>query len=487
MLHKRISKLILVLALFSIAVGVRTPAQAQDVTLVFWNYFVTQAPALDKAIAAFEKANPGIKIKSVVTETSQYLNALNLAYQSDGAPDFFWTPDQSKLSLQQMVTSGWVLPISDFPDFAEFMKPYPEGALEPNKNVIDGKTYGVPFGGGSIAGPFLQFFVHKGIYKEAGLVNADGSYKLPTTWAEVAANSKVIKEKTGKFGLGFGSNAMWQFPWLCQLSGGYSSDGQAGRDPKTGKFTFSTNPCYKSLIQSLVTMRDDKLVLPNVMSIDDENARVRFGNGEFAHLLNGTWIVNGWEKTNPNFKQEDWTSVSLPLIVGDKQTSKFYLSGIGGSDFFINANTKQKDAAWKFFKFLNTPEVATIWAETNNGVLRFAPGDPTKFAKDDASKLLLASAGDVILGPSPSTRNPDTAKVQVTLQGPGEIDIITGAFTGQIKDIDAALADLDKRLEDAFVQGLSDAQAAGAKVTREDFVFADWDPLKPYVTVPAAK
>lgn len=39
------------------------------------------------------------------------------------------------------------------------------------------------------------------VMKEAGLVNEDGTPKVPTTWEELAQTAKTIKEKTGKAGL----------------------------------------------------------------------------------------------------------------------------------------------------------------------------------------------------------------------------------------------------------------------------------------------
>lgn len=60
--------------------------------------------------------------------------------------------------------------------------------------------------------------------------------------------------------------------------------------------------------------------------------------------------------------------------------------------------------------------------------------------------------------------------------------MVTGVYTGQIKDVQGALSSLaDKKF-----QLLSDAVTAvakqGKKVSTSDYVFADWDPTKPYTT-----
>ncbi|MFI6817809.1 hypothetical protein ACIBG7_35830 [Nonomuraea sp. NPDC050328] len=59
-------------------------------------------------------------------------------------------------------------------------------------------------------------------------------------------------------------------------------------------------------------------------------------------------------------------------------------------------------------------------------------------------------------------------------------DICTGLYTGQIKDMRAALTKLNEDLEKEFVKALDKAVQEGHKVSRDDYVFADWDLGKPY-------
>ncbi len=59
----------------------------------------------------------------------------------------------------------------------------------------DGKIYAIPTNG-----YVLGLMFNAKLFKEAGLVNADGSYKAPKTWDEVVEFAKIIKEKTGKAG-----------------------------------------------------------------------------------------------------------------------------------------------------------------------------------------------------------------------------------------------------------------------------------------------
>lgn len=59
----------------------------------------------------------------------------------------------------------------------------------------EGHLYGLPYSAYA-----LSILANGQVFIDAGLVNEDGSPKLPTTWEEVLEYSKIINEKTGKGG-----------------------------------------------------------------------------------------------------------------------------------------------------------------------------------------------------------------------------------------------------------------------------------------------
>ena len=80
----------------------------------------------------------------------------------------------------------------------------------------DGKLYGLP-----ASAYALSILCNGQVFIDAGLVNEDGTPKLPTTWDEVLEYSKIIHDKTGKGGFALTScdnmggwnftNVAWNF------------------------------------------------------------------------------------------------------------------------------------------------------------------------------------------------------------------------------------------------------------------------------------
>ena len=58
--------------------------------------------------------------------------------------------------------------------------------------------------------------------------------------------------------------------------------------------------------------------------------------------------------------------------------------------------------------------------------------------------------------------------------------VIQGLYTGQLKGVEAQLKDCNQRYEDALDKAVEEARADGANVTRDDWVFPNWDVYSNY-------
>ena len=466
--------------LATLVVGLGLGTGFAQTELTYWDYYVTQGPAVEAGIALFEEQNPDITINRTLVATSAYDEALNLAMQSGQGPDVFYIRDQ----FLDFVDQGYLYDLSSFNDADAFKAtfPTPEANFVEGKNIIDGVLYTAPFGGPDF--PWLQLYINADLYEQAGLVNEDGSLKLPVTWEDFVNNSRIVAQNTDAYGAGFSMQQTWAAAWwyrVCNYSGQpYDAPGPlASFEVRTGEFTFASNPCYKTVLGGLRQMIVDGVMHPATvnLAVDDEGARALFAEGAFAHLLGGVWIMSGWEQTHPDFN--NYVATHIPFTDGSSPKS-YFGSGLGGTGYVINADTEHAEAAWRFFKFLHSADFARIWAEEGNGLLLLTPEPYEQYATNDAFAYVFSSTDMTRLTPQYSVRNPDLAKVQSTLIGASPEDVLVGYLAGQIDDLDGALADLDARLASALELGVADAQSAGLDVSMDDYLFPDWDPTQDY-------
>lgn len=466
------------------AAATSAPAVASgSAEVTHWDWLVSQGPSIDQMITAFQTSNPGITVKRTVNnvDNNNYANLFQLAVKGGNTPDVFMLPQGT--TLPEQVSAGWLADLAQFSDFAKFKATYPNPNINflEGTNTIGGKTYSAPFMATDDA-MWLQMWINTKVFKDAGIVDGSGNAKLPVTGDDVLAAARAIKEKSGGQAYGYAfaakSNVYHWATYLAQLSGGVG--GEVGMNLKTGKYEMATTPAYKQAINLINTLRDEELILPDSGSIDDEALRVLFAQNKFGMYLNGSWIVNSFAKAAPDFK--DYAVTHVPLLGVSEPTSYFY-TGPGGQTFGISATSKNAEAAWKWFQFLHSQQAGEIWVKGNNGRSIFPEANKPEYFADPALRTL-AELGPKFsrVGPSPELRNPELGKVKIPDVKPGIQEVMQGIYTGQIADVDAALADLDTRRTQARDQGIADAVAAGAKVSVQDYVFADWDPTKDYTT-----
>ncbi len=453
---------------------------AEPVTITYWDWWKDQSPAIDRAIAEFEAAYPNIKVKRDIPATEMQ-SALNLAYQSDNMPDVFMVPEDNMLALKEQIDQGWLRPLNDLPGYDEWIATFPnpnDVAVEGN-NTFDGKTYTAPI---STNRPWVVMFVNTDLYKQAGLSVPED---LPKTWDQLLANSRIIKEKTGRYGFNLGGKDSWFSGWAfwsCNFSNGlgYVLQGY-GFDPRLGKYDAANNTCIKSVITGILQARDEGLIPPETISVGIDQVQADFPteNGA-AHIFTGNWVVSGWRESNPDFTE--YTAVSLPLFGTDKQGGYFYHQP-GGRWLGISQTTEHPEEAFEFLKWMYGPSYGLASAETGNGVTLFTPKPWDQYAQTEAERSLLNMDVLSIAGPDAAIRNPEVSAVKPSAQGDDLNAMLIGFYVNQLKleDLDELLADYDARFNAGLEQAVNDAVAAGAKVSMDDFKFPNWDPMKPYI------
>ncbi|MET7403257.1 extracellular solute-binding protein [Dactylosporangium sp. NPDC005572] len=454
------------------ACGSDEPGAGTQVTN--WNWLVSQAAWMEEEIKLFQQAHGGTAIKNTAQVTDKYPDLLSLAVRSGTAPDVFQLPRTP--AIEEQVSSGWLLPLDKWATDA-WKSRFGAGWFDEGGNTFGGKTYSAPFNG---AGSNLQLYCHHGLFKQAGLTNADGSVRLPKTWDDVTRAAEAITAKSGgkAFGLGFGNSGNGALAWWIELfcRGAGAVGGTNSLDYRVGKWTYGSDRNYADFLALLLDWKKREFIFPTSMSISDEQARAFFAQGKFGMIVNGVWSQSTWKDA----KFTDYSLVTLPSPTETPKGFFYYGQGSSSRMFGISAKTANPDAAFAWLDWLYGKDAGRRWVQAGLGLSVYPENNDPSLVTFAPFGQYVATSKTNLAGPDPKVRNPDVAKVKVSAVKPDINDVAAGIYTGQLKDVAAALRDLEGRLNKAQDDAVAAAAAAGAKVSAADYVFADWDPTKPY-------
>ena len=320
------------------------PAIAQSSTEISFYYPVAVGGPITKLIDAyageFEKDNPSIKVKPIYAGTYQETIVKALTAHKSGNP-----PTTSVLLSTDMFTlidEEAVTPIDDFirtdDDKAWLKSFFPAFMLN---SQTAGKTWGVPFQRSTIV-----LYWNKDLFKEAGL-NPDVP---PATWAEqVTFAQKLTKldaSGASQWGIQVPSSG---FPyWLFQ---GFTTQAGTVLMNEEGNRSFF-----------------DRAEVVEALTYWVDLSR--------KHKVHPTGIVE-WGTTPKDFFEKKaamiWTTTGnltnvrnnakFPFGVAMLPAGKRRGSPTGGGNFYISrkAPAAQQEAAFKFMRWITSPERAAQW------------------------------------------------------------------------------------------------------------------------------
>lgn len=260
-------------------------------------------------------------------------------------------------------------------DITEVMKKY--GYYEMISDEImsqisrDGKVYMVP---GSLY--TLGLVMNMNLFREAGLVNADGTPIFPETFEDVREMARTITEKTGKAGFVFpttGNGGGWNFMPLAWSHGGTFME----QTDDGWKATFASDEVV-SAMKFLQDMKWEDNSLPATTLVSNDDTMKLVGTDQaamaFAHPGQVDLLVSQYGM--------DFDAIGYAKMPQGPQKR---VTLVGGSYTCVSpqATPEQIDAAFKWLAFNgNTPRLElpddvkdVIYAEysakaaENNGVI----------------------------------------------------------------------------------------------------------------------
>ncbi len=296
---------------------------------------------IDGYAADFEKENPGVKVKPIYAGSYQETIVKALTAHKSGEP-----PVTSVLLSTDMFTlidEDAIVPIDTFVTTAEdkawLASFYP--AFMANSRT-GGKTWGVPFQRSTIV-----LYWNKELFKEAGL----DPNRPPATWAEMVdyAQKLTKKDASGKvtqYGVQIPSSG---FPyWLFQ---GLTTENDALLMNDAGNETYFDKPGVIEAVQYWVDLSKKHGVQPPGITEWGTTPR-DFFEKKIAMMWTTTGNLTN-VKTNARF---DFGVAMLPA-------NKRRGSPTGGGNFYIfkKSSPQQQQAAFRFIKWITSPQRAAQW------------------------------------------------------------------------------------------------------------------------------
>lgn len=248
--------------------------------------------------------------------------------------------------VQQMIDAGQ---IADITDALKENGLY--DAINPDMLELcsdeNGRVYGLPQNAYA-----MGLYINKDIFAKAGLVNEDGSPKVPQTYQELAEYSQIIEEKTGVRGLVIPTTANcggWVF---MNIAWSFGVNFEEKQSDGTWKATFDT-PQFKNAMQYIKDLRWKYNAFPDNKVIDLPEQQKIFATGQAAMMF-------GAPDNVPTFVRKYGMNKDHIYMARVPAGESGRYSQMGGAITIFDANNtpEETDAAVKWLMFRGqNPEI----------------------------------------------------------------------------------------------------------------------------------
>lgn len=305
-------------------------------TLTYWAS--NQGTSLDNdkqvltpVLDAFTKET-GVKVNLEVIGWNDLQTRIATAITSKSGPDVLNIGNTWASSLQ---ATGAFLPFDDSAMTAiggqdKFVKAALDTGGAAGQPLTSVPLYGLAYG----------LYYNKAMFKAAGL-------NPPTTWGEmVSAAQKLTDPAKQKYGFALAAGSYTENVHFAFINS--AQNGGAWFD-KDGKPTFTSDANVQGVLRYLNLMQKDKVVNPSNAQYDNGTKAVNdFATDKVAMILNqnnadSSIVANGMKSTA-------YGVVPFPAPVGGEKVA----SHVAGINLSIMKDTKNKDAALKFVKYMTS-------------------------------------------------------------------------------------------------------------------------------------
>lgn len=411
-----------------------------------------------KTWAAAQAKKLGVAVEYSYNEPGRALEALQLANQSKQLPDVY--SNIMGLPLPALVDSGWVSPI-ELSD--EALGRLPEGTLVEGISMLDGVVYGLPS---------LSDRQYWGCTWYNSEIAGSVGFEPPRSYDELRAALQAIADD-GQFApmtlaLGASERIRDQVDDLAQAAG---FPGWQGLRYDTGEYAYDDDT-YVNAIELLKEISDNGWLLPGTNSFQIPDARGRWAAGSIGFTIDGPWAPGGVRALNEAHLPKMATAGELTPEGEDLVITR----GAPAPTWFVAGNTAHADDVNTLLESFTQDDYQAVLAEAMDqpplNLDTVADADviePYAWLVEDFKKR-------VFRAPQPQVRNgaANEALALLTPVAPHLGDIIQGYLGGDVTDLKGELVKLSDTFDKNLDQAIDKASGAGAKVSRDDWAFSDW-------------
>jgi ABC-type glycerol-3-phosphate transport system substrate-binding protein len=287
---------------------------------------------LDGIKARYEKANPGSKVKFVLTpiNNAQFTAQIAAAFASKKVPDVMlvysggYTTPYMLSSLQKLNDK-----VRSTPGFYASQTAWDLSCLNLNCKGGKGDIYAVPNDEGSYA-----LYYNKALFKKAGVA------RPPRTYKELLADCTKFKAK-GILPLAYGDRDGYSTDnWVTYDYASYMAPGDIAKvNDRKMKYT---NPKLVKPLEQLVKFKQQGCVNPDASTHENNDANTYFTSGKAAMVQMFPFVIKAFEKA----LGKNLGIARLPQSgphPGRTAANSFH-------NWVIPKNAKNPDGAWEFIK-----------------------------------------------------------------------------------------------------------------------------------------
>ncbi len=336
------------------------PAMAEDqVTLTLWS-IATESDSSHQsfidAIAAFEAANPGVKIEHNTTANEAYKTKIKSAMSSGKElPDIFFTWGMGFLG--EFVDGGRVLNLDEY--YANYAAELPQ-VMTTNVTYGD-SVYGVPYSMSIVA-----------LYANMDLLKKAGWEEIPATYEDMMKCCEDLKA-AGIIPFGVSGKELWCLSEYLEPLVIKSIGGAKLRDVYNGKTSWNDAGIVKA-VAAFQEMVNKGYFDPSAAALGNDEVKNNFIAGKYAFYQNGSWNNGDIGKSDIAANVKVGT---FPVLDPENATLMQMIGGPNNT-LAVTATTEHPElaakAAFELGKFLSNADYVSganlpCWAADPNAVV----------------------------------------------------------------------------------------------------------------------